>query len=301
MVAFYERKLRRFVSSAGRTSVIIFTSALTFVIAAALADAGEPTMPSNQKPHARPHLLFIGDFEKGDLSGWHVSGNAPKITTEIVRAGKYAMKSVLDRKRSKISYRTEVSGPGSEVGKEYWYGFSIYLPDAYKPDNIWEIVAQWHGVPDFKLGETWRNPVMALNTSGGVWSVSNIWDAKPNTFASGKKVYGGGHKYDLGPYRTGVWTDWVFHVKWSYEKDGLLEVWKNGKRLVEQRGPNCFNDAKGPYFKMGIYKGWRNPKRPSGAVNRRVLYHDEFRMGGADADYEDVAPGTMTHGAEGPR
>lgn len=248
-------------------------------------------MQVNWKPHARSYLLFIGDFEKGDLSGWSVSGNAPQVTTEIVRSGKYAMKSVLDRWHSKVSYRTEVSGPGSEVGKEYWYGFSIYLPKDYKPDKIWEIVAQWHGVPDFNIGETWRNPVMALMTTGGVWSLSNIWDAKRNTFASGKKVYGGGHKYDLGPYQTGVWTDWVFHVKWSYRKDGLLEVWKNGKLVVQQHGPNCFNDAKGPYFKMGIYKGWRDPKRSCDAVTRRVLYHDEFRMGDAEARYEDVAPG----------
>jgi hypothetical protein len=25
-------------------------------------------------------------------------------------------------------------------------------------------------------------------------------------------------------------------------------------------------------------------------VSRRVIYHDEFRMGGAEATYEDVAP-----------
>ena len=245
-----------------------------------------------ETPHQpkSPRLLFVGDFETGDLSGWHVSGNAPKVTTECVRAGRYAMKTSLDRLHDKVPYRTEVSGPGSKVGGEYWYGFSIFLPDDYVPDKIWEIVAQWHGVPDFKLGETWRNPVMALYTTGGHWGLVNRWDAKPNTFAKGKKAYGGTKRYDLGPYKTGEWTDWVFHVKWSYRDDGFLEVWKNGKLVVTQHGPNCFNDAKGPYFKMGIYKGWKDPKRPCGAVCRRVLYHDEFRMAGAEGSYDVVAP-----------
>ena len=236
-------------------------------------------------------LIFIGDFETGDLSKWHISGNSPGITTSPTRAGKYAMKTSLDRYKDKVSYRTEVSGPGSKVGNEYWYGFSIFLPKGYATDNIWEIVAQWHGVPNFKIGENWRNPVMALYTSGGKWSLVNRWDAKENTFESGKREYGGTKKYDFGVYDTGVWTDWVIHVKWSYGADGFLDIWKNGKKILDQKGPNAFNDDRGPYFKMGIYKGWRDKKRPCDAVTKRLLYHDEFRMAGADASYQDVAPG----------
>jgi len=169
------------------------------------------------------------------------------------------------------------------------------------PDGVWEIVAQWHGVPDFSTGETWRNPVMALSTTAGRWGLVNRWDAKRNTWASGKRSYGGTRRYDLGPYRTNEWTDWVVHVKWSYKADGLLEVWQNGKRVVRQEGPNAFNDAKGPYFKMGIYKGWRDPKRPSDAVTSRLLYHDEFRMAGADGSYAAVAPPTgKARGANAP-
>ena len=235
-------------------------------------------------------VIFKSDFESGDLKGWRVSGNAPTVCRSPTRAGKYAMKTSLDRHKDKVAYRTEVSGPGSQVGKEYWYGFSIFLPDDYVPDKVWEIVAQWHGVPDFKIGEDWRNPVMALSTTGGKWGLVSRWDAKPNTFESGKRRYGGTKQYDLGPYRRGAWTDWVVHVRWSYRSDGLLQVWKDAKKVVEQKGPNAFNDKKGPYFKMGLYKGWKNPKNRSDAVSKRILYHDEFHMAGADARYEDVAP-----------
>jgi len=239
----------------------------------------------------RAAVTFIGDFETGDLKGWHTSGNAPKITNSPVRAGKYAMKTSLNRHKDKVAYRTEVSGPGSNVGKEYWYGFSIFLPDDYTVDSIWEIVAQWHGVPDFDKGEDWRNPVMALSTNGGKWGLVTRWDAKVNTFESGKKKYGGTRNYDLGKYRKDKWTDWVVHVNWSYKANGLLEVWRDGKKVVTQKGPNAFNDKKGPYFKMGLYKGWKDPSRDSDKVSTRLLYHDEFRMAGAGGQYEDVAPG----------
>jgi len=239
----------------------------------------------------RQGLLFESDFEDGELKRWKTSGNAPTVSQGPARAGKHAMRTSLDRRQDQVSYRTEVSGPKAKIGKEYWYGFSIYLPEDYRPDRIWEIVAQWHGVPDFDAGENWRNPVMALSTTNGRWSWVSRWDAKRNTFASGKREYGGARDYDLGPYRQGVWTDWVIHVKWSYEPDGVLQVWKNGARLIDQKGPNAFNDRHGPFFKMGLYKGWRDPNRPGDAVSRRVLYHDEFRMGGSGASYDDVAPG----------
>ncbi len=239
----------------------------------------------------RQGLLFESDFETEDLKGWKTSGNAPRVARDLSRAGRQAMKTLLDREKDEVSYRTEVSGPGTEVGKEYWYGFSIFLPEDYRPDRIWEIVAQWHGVPDFDIGEDWRNPVMALSTTDGRWSWVSRWDAKRNSFESGTRQYGGTRNYDLGPYRRGVWTDWVVHVKWSYGPDGFLQVWKDGDKVIDQDGPNAFNDAHGPYFKMGLYKGWRDSDPPSDAVNRRMLYHDEFRMGGSEAGYEDVAPG----------
>jgi len=239
----------------------------------------------------RKGVTFTSDFENAQLKGWRGSGNTPAVTRSRTRAGRYAMKSTLDRHRDRVSYRTEVSGPRAEIGKECWYGFSILLPDDYVPDRVWEIVAQWHGVPDQDTGETWRNPVMALFTTGGRWSWVSRWDAKRNTFESGRREYGGTKTYDLGPYERERWTDWVVHVKWSYKPDGILQVWKNGEKVIDQAGPNAFNDAKGPYFKMGLYKGWRDPKKPGDAVSKRVLYHDEFRMGGAEASYEDVAPG----------
>ena len=46
-------------------------------------------------------LLFLGDFEKGDLSGWRISGNSPTVTSSPTRAGRYSMKTSLDRYKDK--------------------------------------------------------------------------------------------------------------------------------------------------------------------------------------------------------
>ena len=233
-------------------------------------------------------LIFKGDFETGNLGNFNASGIPPVVTSSLSRVGTYAMESTMDPGGT----RTEVTtGLNVNVGEEYWYGFSIFLPDGFVVNNDWEMVAQWHGSPDWRLGEDWRNPVLSLYTSNpygaptakGEWSLNLKWDSKPNTFESGKKVYDGLTAFELGSYDIGVWTDWVFHIKRSYESDGLLEVWKNGVKVLDYNGPNCYNDARGPYSKMGIYAGT--------VPYTRIVYHDEFRMADANSTYEDVAPG----------
>ena len=89
------------------------------------------------------------NFETNSLSGLRVSGNAPSVQGSIKRLGRYGMRSYLNRSTSAVSYRTEARAivPDPIVNQEYWYGFSIYLPDDYVPDTVWEIVAQWHGIP----------------------------------------------------------------------------------------------------------------------------------------------------------
>lgn len=89
---------------------------------------------------------------------------------------------------------------------------------------------------------------------------------------------GGKEKIDLGPYEAGTWTNWKFHVKWSYQSDGLVEIWKDGQLVVSKTGPNTYNDRQGPYFKIGIYKpDWKYKPQKSNTT-QRVIYFDEVRV-----------------------
>ncbi len=237
-------------------------------------------------------LMVLGDFESGSLTGWYkVRVNLPTVTTERARAGRYSLKSVL-RADAPTVYereRTESMALGSyaTIGKDHWYGFSVFLPSDYVADKVWELVAQWHVDPDDAVEQAaLRNPALALESANGVWRISNASDPRAQTPGRDGVT---NRSFQLGAYETNKWTDWVFHIKWSYLSDGVLQVWKDGKLVVNATGPNCYNDNKGPYFKMGIYKGWGS--MASDQVTVRTIYHDEFRMAGPTGSYEAVAPG----------
>ena len=231
----------------------------------------------------------IRDFETNSLSGLRVSGNAPTVQSSIKRLGRYGMRSDLDRFTSPVPYRTEarVIAPSPIVNQEYWYGFSIYLPDDYIPDNVaWELVAQWHGIKD--SGDVHSNPPLSLSTSRGVWKLNNKWSSE--RIQNSSNIHG--RTFDFGTYARGRWTDWVFRIKWSYGSAGILEVWQDGTKVLSLKGPNTYNDAQMPFFKMGIYKGWQKPAGEVGPVTHRTVYHDEFRMVGPGGSYSAVAPKT---------
>ncbi|AFZ29864.1 hypothetical protein Glo7428_1295 [Gloeocapsa sp. PCC 7428] len=255
------------------------------------------------------NVIFSETFAGGDLQNWGKDiawkhegkkftepgteiccNHSVKLDDSIAREGRHSARFTLykDDPLATNSKRAELRLGAVPTKSEYWYGFSIYLPPGYIKDPSFEIVNQWNARPDFKLGEKWRSPQLALVTADGKWHVHRRWDHQQvtkNNTPAGKETI------TLGAYQTGVWTDWVFRVKWSYEADGLVEVWKNGKLVVRKTGPNTYNDEVGPYQKFGVYKtDWKHhPEKSRASV--RVLYFDSIRMGDASAEYADVAPG----------
>lgn len=254
------------------------------------------------------HIIFNGDFEDGNLTRWGKEFNRDFKGKNFTKSGKeiccehsvqiisfptkesrYAAKFTLYKDDPDVakSRRAELRLNAVATKSEYWYGFSTYLPPEFVKDPSMEIVSQWNARPDKNLGEKWRTPQLYLKTENGNWQIKRRWDhnrVTKNNTPAGKETI------DIGPYQTGVWNDWVFHVKWSYESDGLVEVWKNGKLVVRKTGPNTYNDKIGPFQKFGIYKpDWKHRPHRS-KTTKRVLYYDNVRMGGASARYGDVAP-----------
>jgi hypothetical protein len=256
------------------------------------------------------NTVWVGDFEHGPMpltrdnidSPWYEQGNLAEIVTtpSPVRNGSYAVKFFVDRLNSPNSRRSMIIPKGDapyewaviqDIGEHWWYGFSTYFPDSWTTDTIWDLVAQMHGRPDLDIGEDYRNPFLAWYTDGDNITIHNIWDAKRNTYESGSRVYDGQRDLWTGPILKEQWTDWVMHAKWSYLEDGIIEIWRNGVQIVNSIGPNCFNDERGPYFDIGIYKGWRDRYEPPGMVGTRLIYFDEIRIAGENSSYSDVAPG----------
>lgn len=241
------------------------------------------------------HLILVSDFETQNFSEWKQDlccKYSGEIVTSPTRAGKYAAKFTLNKNDPLVSdgKRAELKRYTlTPMGSEYWYAFSIYLPRNWIEDTAPEIVAQWHDLPDFWLGENWRNPSLSLSINRKDWKIGNAWDSqfvtKKNNAVSRELLWS-------GAFERGGWTDWVFHVKWSYKSDGLVEVWKDNTLVVNKRGPNTYNDLIVPYLKIGPYKyPWKKGK-PASIVNERVIYYDEVRIGNAHATFADVIPGS---------
>jgi hypothetical protein len=170
---------------------------------------------------------------------------------------------------------------------ESWYGFSNFLPNDFVKDPIAENIAQWHEMPDWSRGESWRSPPIAFSIRDDRYYVNVMWaSAVVNTNANKD----GEKKFDLGPVDRNKWNDWVFHIKFSYKSDGILEIWKNNVKVVSYYGPNSFNDMILPYFKIGIHKwGW-NGWASYSPGNTRVLYYDEVRIGNKNSNKDEVSP-----------
>jgi hypothetical protein len=255
------------------------------------------------------NYLFVGDFESGDLTGFYWNQNKPEVVSSPhpVRAGEYSARSYLHRYESAYSYRTmaivgskDTNPPGTpdsfgmRIGEEYWFGFSIYIPNSFAADKRgcdelwWQCQAQ----PD--AGEVYRSPVLAMYVVEDNIEVVSRWDTRRvstgNTFSGSTTIA----SIPVSSNK-GQWTDWVYHVKWSWQDDGLLELWKDGQLLAQRDGPNCSNDQEGPDMSIGVYKWpWREGE-PSGAacgtsLVERLIYVDEIRIAGADAYYDAVAP-----------
>lgn len=223
------------------------------------------------------------DFES-DFSNWkkEVGGShSAQMVNSPVRAGNQAVKFTLKKDDPLVSSskRAELALGGVPSNSDLWYSFSVFLPFSYQKDpSSSEIIAQWHDRPDRDLGETWRSPALSLGTRNGKLYLSRRWDSNPlteNNVPEGKETI------FLDSYQTGKWTDFAFHVKWSHTSDGLLEVWKDGELEVSRTGPNNYNDRRGPYFKIGMYKGdWKNRPERS-IVSKRTIYFDEVSVGDA--------------------
>jgi len=176
------------------------------------------------------------------------------------------------------SKRAELRLNSVPANSEWWYAFSVLVPRRNVQDRSFEIVTQWAGLPDFNLGETWREPVLTLANYGDRWRVSNRWDPQSLTRKEDAQSKERSQGWWIGAIRKDEWTDFVFHIKWSHKQDGLLEVWKNGKLVIRKNGPNTYNDRRGPFLKVGIYKPQWKSKPELSVTKQRVIYFDEIKI-----------------------
>jgi hypothetical protein len=217
-------------------------------------------------PTASAEILFRG-MQTSDLSEFKLSlyrdyaGNA---VTSPIREGRYGTRFEMRSADTKV-VRAEVQpnskSPGfrQKIGEEVWYTFSMMLPSGWATGKEKQTLFQGHQ----KSG---CQPPLALGVEGDRWRLKS---RSSGTDCTSNKT----NTYTLGRIETGKWVDWTIRVKWSYKSDGILQVWKNGTRVVDQKGPNLYNADGGPRTSIGIYK------RKWDGAKRQVYYADSYRIG----------------------
>ncbi len=259
------------------------------------AGGGSATTPggsTNTGNATGNNVAIITAFEDAiDFKKWEKEvcrSGSLQISSEVpARKGKYSARFELT-KADILNYKYSRGDPSKSFPEpEKWFGFSNYLPGDFVTDPLAEKIAQWHDMPDWNLGENWRSPPVSFGIINGRYYLHIMWASaavNTNLNKDGEK------KVDLGPVDKMKWNDWVFHIKFSYKSDGILEVWKNKVKVFSLYGPNSFNDKAYPYFKVGIYKwGWDGWASYSPA-SKRVLYYDEIRIGNANSNLNAVSP-----------
>jgi hypothetical protein len=211
-----------------------------------------------------------------------------QIDNSHVRSGKSAARFELAKSDSSTwpNVRSEVySGPCPY--SEMWFGFSTYSPTNVTGDGNAHIFFQLHGTDD--ACDNSRSPVLDLRVEADSFRSVILWDAdscNTNTTKDGQI------SYNLGKFTPSVWDDWVMHIRFAYDNTGIVEMWRNGIKVIDrQNAPNCYNDFYRPYPKFGIYKwGWTPQWASYSPYDVLVLYLDNIRMGGPTSNYGEVAP-----------
>ena len=242
-------------------------------------------------------IIFYDDcedvwLEKIDwIAAGNKGGNSISVSSEKKRAGRSSYKFIL-AKYGNAGSETNVElilrglNAGTQVknfifNKEYWMGYSVFIPSDFDfPDNNYNsgLIGQWHAAYDDCDTRPQSQPLgFGLNRDSQGLTVSIASKAAQ----CGETSYTRRISIDSPKLLKGQWNDIVLNYKFSYGTGGFVKMWMNGKQVVNDSGPNSHNDAKGPYFKMGIY-GW--------ADTNMVVYYDEIRIGDQNSSYSEVAP-----------
>ncbi len=90
----------------------------------------------------------------------------------------------------------------------------------------------------------------------------------------------------IAPVKTGVWVDWVWHVKFSADPGvGFVEVWKDGALVLPRYAPRsgtlypAAGAQAGNYVKTG-------PCRDPAVTTPATMYLDDWRIGTSRAAVE---------------
>ena len=209
------------------------------------------------------------DFDTGNFGQWtniHALSSGAQIVRQPRNQGSHAARFVVRSGDNPIGASGEraqvLSKTGEREGVESWWKWSTLFPSGFRPiDGSMNIFSGWHHTgptchaPVQFLVNGSKNPAqLELRISGGKFNPATC------------KTSSGG-SWAVGELKRGVWQTFVFHVRWSSHDDkGLVELWRNGQKVVPLTRIATLRAGYDVYLKQGYLR------RPASWTTE--LYHD---------------------------
>jgi len=205
-----------------------------------------------------PGLAGSGRYEPGAVA----------LTSERARSGKSCVRITVKEgdilqtgDDGKETERAELdSGQHPLVGRDVWYGFSVYVPEDFPIVDDRLVIAQW------KQADLQGSPLVAQRFRRGRHDL---------TIRAQDDRHVALPKLELGR-----WHDMIYHIRFAAGDDGRVQVWMNGRQVADVKGPvTLAAGGDRVYNKFGLYRDrWPAPM---------TIYFDNYAM---DAGKSNVDP-----------
>ena len=259
------------------TLILVLADSKRVETAPANVEVAQPstTNGAGQPNSAIPALRdgFEGDaiakfWLPGDYgTGLYVPG-AIQLSTNFARSGMHSVEITV--KEGNVAAagdagtrveRSELdSGHFNLRGREAWYGFSVLVPKNFP------IVDTRLVISSCKQSDVSR-PLTAQRFRNGRHTLT-------------VESQGGKREFRLPELPLGQWVDFVCRARYSPGKDGVFQLWMNGRQVASYSGPLADENAKNAFYhKIGLYRD--RMKKPM------TIYFDNYAMG---ESYEAVDP-----------
>ena len=223
----------------------------------------EATITGGKLPHtyqiikdptgsAPTELIERFEVRAGDC-GTHIHGSNGGATTDC-NSGRTRVEVVAHIARVKSKW--------SKSAKEFWYGYSIYIPEEYPvaAPYVMPYLGQWEHLGDGEAASF--APALSVNESHGVLRTNGA------VIANKESLKGNWHKIEA-------------HIRWSDKSDGFIRVYGNGELVWELTGGiTASRDRIG--FKYGLYRhktfgGLKYPEDWS--YPTQIVYYSNVKIG----------------------
>lgn len=132
----------------------------------------------------------------------------------------------------------------------YDISFQMMIEPGAKNTADWMTLMQIQS--NFDKGEAGHSPAFAIEMVGDRMRIvtrdSSAFLSTPDNTTYTR------HYTDTADIQRGAWYDFKISIKLDPFGGGSLDVWRNGVLLSHYEGALGFNDAVGPYLKVGVYR-----------------------------------------------